>query len=365
MNVPCDNTILEQGDGAYLYFEITGPSKNSVEGGMFTLRSADNATLNNGAYFEPYLRSWSIGYENLINAGTLIPCGDDALIMHGLTYDGAHTFTLVGDASAYGYDPQTVFVNSQIVTISNEAWLFGAVPPDISSNAGPLEGTDPTGNATPCFLCSVSALTTIAQSGTSTYSVDGSVFGLSPSGGINTVQWLQVLFGEFDSDCVPGTTLCIFYYPSDPTASYGGPQYYPDNSIAQSNLGPTGYGPYETYNSIDLSPSGIGQPLRRPAGTFGEPLPPSLCQADSHGYCSINTYSAYSGQYECHAPYLPHGFYSQYRGTRFVYAIYRDPKFAEVATLATSYNGACPARVTSSTWTPGNPSVQYGDAALP
>ncbi|HTU69336.1 MAG TPA: hypothetical protein VMF11_03360 [Candidatus Baltobacteraceae bacterium] len=271
VNIPCYSTSLQPGEDGLAYFEVTGVNGASeVEGGVFT---PDGSTL------DPYLRSSTYGgngYESLINASNREYCGENVFIAHGLTQSGAFTYTMIGDASQY--DPQSVWVNETAITPSDPSWLFGPAP--TVGISGP--GTDPLGNQTPCEQCSVSQVTALGQTGpdggpVATPDPDGSYFGVSANGiGNNDINWLQVAFGNWASNCVSGTSLCTLDTSNDPGLYYGGAQNYPSSLYAQSNYGPTGYGPYETYDGIALpvgwNSDGITQ--RAASGGFA-PLPPA------------------------------------------------------------------------------------------
>ncbi len=105
------------------------------------------------------------------------------------------------------------------------------------------------------MTCSTTQETTIGQANQYTYNIDGSYFGkdfaANPSN--NMVNWMQVAFGEWESDCMPGTSLCTFDYSSDPTAYYQGEENYPNTQVSESNLNVPTYGPYESYDGIDLT----------------------------------------------------------------------------------------------------------------
>ncbi|TAM77049.1 hypothetical protein EPN44_03915 [bacterium] len=195
-------------------------------------------------------------------------CGQELMIVSGATTGTQVLFTEVGQLPSY-YNPQTAWVNSEIIYLDNAAWLFTSAPSDVS---GP--GADPAGIYTPCSRCSIAKVDTIAQNGVSTYAIDGSYFGVNAADQ-NTILWNQVAFGEWGSDCYNGTSLCTFYAPGNPTVYYGGPQYYPNSYIAQANLAPTGYGPYESYDGLSVNGTRGDSIARMPQGALTEPLPPT------------------------------------------------------------------------------------------
>jgi hypothetical protein len=270
VNIPCYSASLASGENGLAYFEVTGVNQSSeVEGGVFT---------PDGSTFDPYLRSSSYatngGYESLINATNREACGENIFIVHGIEQSGAFTYTMIGDGSSY--NPESVWVNESDVTPANPSWLFGPGPSGIT---GP--GTDALGNPSPCMQCSISQVTALSQTDSSgnpvvTPNLDGSYFGVNANGtGSNDVNWLQVAFGNWGSDCVAGTTLCTLYTSNDPLLYYGGAQNYPNSLYAQTNYGLTGYGPYETYDGIALPVGSSSDISQRPAaGGFVTPPPP-------------------------------------------------------------------------------------------
>jgi hypothetical protein len=356
LKIPCGTTTLNQGDNGYVYFEITGPSNSAhVEGGMFT---------PDGTTFDPYLRSDAYsqnnGYETLTNGQARYSCDEQMAIWHGITYTvPGYTFTEIGDASAY--DPYTVWVNQQIVSLTSAAWLFGALPPSIASAQ---QGQDNAGAKSPCLSCSISQVTAIAQSNTSGWTADGSEFGIDASGN-NAVQWLQVGFGNWDSNCAPGTTLCTFLVSADPLQYYGGPQYYPDSNVSGSNMGATGYGPYESVDGIQAY-GGLSH-TRSADIAINEPLPPPPCTVDSHGYCSTGGNSQVVTTIECLISQNPPKHARMPTEIQSTYTIYFGKDFKEHATKTTTYRLAtCPVPSNPvTTWSPAEPRLQYNDSSLP
>lgn len=355
LNIPCGYTSLQSGESGNTYFELTGPGGSEVEGGLFT---------DDGQELQPYLRSTAVttnnGYETLTGGTYRYSCDEQMMIVHGVTQNDGNTFTEIGDASAY--NPQSVWVNETQVTLVDPAWLFGPLPADVW---GQMQGTDNAGNPAPCPGCSISEVTTIAQN-TSTYNDDGSYFGVDTSTATNEIQWIQVAFGNWGSDCESGTTLCTFLTSSDPTRYYGGPQNYPDDVISQSNFGVTGYGPYETTDGIWLLNEGSSSSLRRAAIALDEPLPPPPCTLDSYAMCSLNTrtygqatcdiwtYNVHTGTYYWKAMYPP---------LHWVYATYRSSTMLGLATKTASYEQyGCQS---SDSWSPSEPRVAYNDPNLP
>lgn len=205
---------------------------------------------------------------------------------------------------------------------------------------------------------------TIAQQ-VQDYSDDGSYFGVDAADR-NTISWDQLAFGDWASNCYNGTTLCTFNVSADPTLYYLGVQFYPNYPIAQSDVTPTGYGPYQSYDGISLNGSRGQSMARKPLGAFTEPLPPMPCTADANGNCAIVQSSA---------PYTLcdtgqtgiHGQPVFVKGSKATYSIYRNGSpvhYLETAVRTTTVPPAAPCTFTTR-WSPGEPRVQYNDANLP
>jgi hypothetical protein len=263
--VPCGTSSFFRGDAGHLYFEITGNLGSEVEGGVEYYN--DNSVA-------PYVRSTIAGgngYLTMTNQVARYACGQNLDIMHGITYDGLMVATEVGQLPS-NFDPATSWINFGLFSPSNAAWLFADAPRDMQT-----PGFDSAGVSTPCTACSTSEVTAIAQNGLPPgvgYSPDGSYFGVSSSQA-NEIHWMQTAFGEFNSTCVLATAFtdgCGFI-SADSSLYYAGAQYYPDNILAESNMNPLGFGPYETYEGISASQSDAAG-IRRAGGAFDEPQPP-------------------------------------------------------------------------------------------
>jgi hypothetical protein len=263
VEVPPGDNYFVPGDAGHLYFEVRGTSGSLTEGGFEVYSDASIA---------PYLRSTAHsgnnGYVDLTNGTARFIAGEQLAIFHGVTMDGAYIYTNSGSVPN-NIDPRTAWITSQHIQLANSGWLFMPAPGDVHG-----AGVDPAGANGPCMGCSVSKVTSIAQNNVSTYSFDGSYFGVDNYGN-NTIMWNQVAFGNWGTNCEPGTSLCTFYSASNPYVYYGGPQYYPDSNTSQASLAPSGYGPYETYDGVDVNSADYYSSVTRtPLGTFSEPLPP-------------------------------------------------------------------------------------------
>ena len=247
--------------------------------------------------------------------------------------------------------------------LTNLGWLFYSVPSGFIDHSG----YDPAGIYTPCTGCSVSKVSSLAQSYTSTWTADGSYFG-DDQLGHNTINWMQVMFGNEKSNCYQGSNLCTFEHSANPFVYWdGSTEYYPDSELSQVNYLSTGYGPYETYDGLN---PGANAP-RFPAGGFTAPLPPTpppppTCNIDAYGYCAVLFRSASSGTLTCYILNRPHNFAS----TRtYIFKIFDAITLIGIFTHTVNYydaspDGACPS-VSDDSWDYGEPSLLLGDPNLP
>jgi hypothetical protein len=356
VNVPCGYSSFATNsagyvDAGYLYMELQGSSGSLTEGGL---------QYNSDASIAPYLRTPG-GFVTMNNNSVRYTCGENLGIVFGATQSGLYTYTAVGQVPAT-CSPQTAFCNGNAFTFQGQSWLFEQAAGDING-----AGTDPVGDYTPCTNCSVSRVTSIAQNDVGTYDIDGSYFGVNLSSGQNMINWMQVAFGEWESNCVPGTTLCTFDYSTWPLNYYGGPQYYPDSNYSGSDVsGLLGYGPYESYDGINLSSTGDG--YTRTAGSqFAEPLPPEACTPDSQNYCAAaQSYVTYTYQ-SCNS----NGVVVQAMTSKTTpYDVLTSGRIFAGATSQTQHYTVspllrCQSLLASTSWSPWEPKTEYSDPNLP
>ncbi len=271
LNSACGNFWFAPGDQGYLYWEVQGRYGSLSEAGL---------QYNNDQNIQPYV-SIQGTRQQMNNAAAKYTCGQDLGVFAGATYDGRYIFSATGGVPC---QPEVAFCQGNIFTFNNEAWVFANAPGDITG-----AGTDNVGTPTPCLNCSISRVTAIAQPFT-TYSEDGSYFGITGARE-NTIHFMQVAFGEWESDCVPGTNLCTGVYSVHPTLYYGGPQYYPNNYDSQSTVqGIPGYGPWESYDGIDLTCC-TTKGVRPAVAAFDETLPTYSWRTQTYrdpGYYGVN-----------------------------------------------------------------------------
>jgi hypothetical protein len=359
--VACNTTSFAAGDVGYLYMEIVGSggagSGTASEGGF---------QYNSDSSVQGYVRtSYTIngksGYQQMIysNPGYHFGCGQNLTITHGISAAANNNiYTMVGQLPS-DIDPATQYVNmnSEFFYPDNYIWLWTPPGQDMT---GPSSGYDAAGNPTPCSGCSVSKVTSIAQS--NGFHPDGSSFG-DLFGNTNAISWFEVIFGQYATSCLDqeGATCQIVSSP-DPAVYYAGTEAFPSSAISQSNYGITPWGPYESTDGIFVG----GGNQRSASHSFAEPLPPMPCSPDSDGECAITTTtSTYS---TCDTGFKgPHGNDILIDGSKTRYAIYRNAspvKVLETTLRTISYPSHAPC-TPSTTWAPGEPRIQYNDPNLP
>jgi hypothetical protein len=332
-----------------------GPLSVSYEGGL---------QYNSDSSIQPYAAESDIGRLQLVNFNEHYACGEDLVLTAGVTYDGAFTFTEEGVVPS-SCQPEAFWCSEQEFTPDNAAYLFFSAP----TSFGQYPGMDSAGFPTPCGAyqgstgCSVSRITAIAQPNENNkvgYLLDGSKFGV---GSIASIDWLEVSYGDWASDCYPGTTLCTFFFPGDPSVNYGGPEYYPDSTRSQSFvLGIPGYGPYETYDDINMTASTSSEH----PGAFTEPLPPIPCTLDGMNYCANISYENRLTE-ECTPDRKQPGEYPfefiywyQIFSSHIIVGIFSDTQIWSL-----NRSTCAPSQELSDTWSPSEPKVKYNDPNLP
>jgi hypothetical protein len=287
VQVPCGYTNFASGDQGNLYFELTG------SGGASASVSEGGLQYNNDQSIQPYVTASTSTYPTMSGGPYKFNCSNGVMIItHGATYctgcspAGEYIYTSVGLLPS-NIQPETQWVNmnSQFFYPDDQEWYWLKAPSDISG-----AGTDAAGNPTPCTGCTITKLTTIAQSSNninnsiinpcygSGYACDGSYFGTD--GLSNYINWMEVGFGQYATTCngLGGySNPCEIEASNNPNVYFGGPEYFPDSVISESSMNPAGYGPYETYDGIytGTQPESLGgYKTRRAGGSFNEPTPP-------------------------------------------------------------------------------------------
>lgn len=231
------------GDAGHMYMELRGAYNSLSEGGLFVANNDDH-NIN------PYVRVQTYpggGYAQMNNYAARYDCQYLLGIVSGATFDGRYVYTAVGQVPS-SCNPQQKFCDGNAFTFVKQAWLFANAPADIIGS-----GIDAAGVRTPCTPCSISRVTTVAQSNVNTYSENGGVFGADSLGRV-FIHYMQTAYGEWESNCTPGTSLCTFVFSMTPSKYYGGYQYYPNTIDAVSTVNgaaPT-TSPWESYDGISL-----------------------------------------------------------------------------------------------------------------
>lgn len=280
VQVSCGYSNFASGDQGNLYFELHG----SGNGGSL---SEGGLQYNSDNSIQPYVNATSAHYPTMSGGPYEYNCNSGPMtIIQGATYctgcnpQGEYILTSVGLLPP-NINPQTQWINmnSQFFVPNDGMWYWLQAPSDISG-----AGTDAAGNPTTCMGCSITKLTTIAQSSTNInnsnnncvgYACDGSYFGTD--GIADYIHWMEVGFGQYASSC-NGTSseTCQIEASTNPLTYYGGSQFFPNTYVANSNFNPNdGYGPYESYDGIAVgTSSGSESRIRLAGGSFQEPLPP-------------------------------------------------------------------------------------------
>lgn len=310
--VPCNTSNLLPYEKGNTYFEIRGSQGSLTEGGL---------QYNSDTSIQPYHRSPQ-GYDNglFYNATQHYTCNDKAIgIMSGITPDGTYSFTGVGLPSS---QPDGTYLSPN-ATWTHSAWHYFNRQSDMIGF-----GSDPSMMPTPCVNCSISRVSSLAQSGGDHFP-DPGYFGIDTIPGTTNrslaIHWHQVTMGQLYRPCDESqatTTTCSLRFNTDYTTWFGGYQFYPDYNVAQSK-DPSGgiSSPYETYEGLD--PRNSTPPAAIPAGPFTDPAPPT--QSSNVDACTTEmslanqTVLFYPGDYDDNSNQVPPGVleYEHFR--------YRDP----------------------------------------
>ena len=361
--MPYDVANARYNDNGFAYFEIQAPSSppqfygTTTEGGFEYYNDQSIAPYARSS--APEYRFTNAGYVNITGGQNRYNAGDLLFLTHGLTADKKYVYVCAGK-SPPGLNPHQAWVSSQIFQPQNAGWFFLDASPDMS---GAPTSVNAASQNSPCIGCSVSKVVSIAQRNTSTWQVDGSFFGVV--GNTSAIMWQQVAFGVYLANCTKGTSLCTFQASANPARYYGGAQYYPYQGVAQTHPYPSGYGPYQSFDSINLSGQSGFDSARTPAGAFDDPLPP-VCTPDSYGYCVAMTIGAplqlqnvvcMAGGYTA-AMDMWTGQQSWYiQGPGQVLMYYSE--------TGVDPNGAAPNCGDPPYWDPAEPSAAFGDPNLP
>lgn len=249
LHLYCGHTQLASTSGGYMYMELQGngvglPAKSLSEGGLFVPAPGNDHSIN------PYV-SVPGNNQQMVNGTARYDCNYDLGFESGATQDGRYIFTASGQLPS-SCTPQAAFCSGNQFRYDKQAWLFANAPSDITGLS-----SDAAGVTTPCINCSISRVTGVAQGNNiDFYTANGDRFGADPNGGV-WIHYMQTAFGEWESNCTPGTNLCTFDYSLIPTKYYGGYQYYPGTFNAASLINPSlaaTYGPWESWDGINVTP---------------------------------------------------------------------------------------------------------------
>lgn len=373
VNVTCGTSQFAYGDTGYLYMEIVGSggenSGSAIEGGFqynsdSSIQAYQRATYIANGVSPPYYQQMNYSSPNY-----KFGCGQTLTIIHGIAIaNGNYIYTMVGQLPGnINIQSQYVNMNSQFFYPNNYVWIWTNPGPDMNGS-----GPDNAGYKTPCQYCSVSKVTSIAQNGG--YNQDGSYFGTN--GSQNFVNWYEVIFGEYTSTCNGQTGgTCQIASSPDPSVYFAGTQAFPYDSTAQTDMGPTGWGPYESSDGIAVGGSQYSGVVRKASVSFTEPQAPAPCTLDSAGYCAFATNVVAYGSCSYREPNPDYGDPGQPKfltitenGSQTTYAIFHNQtpvKQMELTTYTDRYTSSGGSCVESGSWSPNDPAVAYGDSQLP
>jgi hypothetical protein len=341
VNLECNTTLMvsPQVEAGYAYWELRNNQGGLYEGEIFT-----SYGLPNDNSINPYA-SASVGV-GLQNGNVRFSCGQDIAIMAGVINpapgNNAMFFETIGVIP--NWNPSSVWMEDETVTIPNAAWLFTTLPNTTQT------GNDSAGVPTPCTGCSISHVTSIAQHGDNW---DGSFFGVDGYG-VPSVHWEETVEGEWLVGCTH-TSICNMEYTPNGSYWYAGQDVYASSTAAVSQFSPTGY----VFESFDGVVATNGSGVTGVASNYRDPAPPT-CGLDSYGYCIAQQSGSYStGNFDCMT-----GRYYEFEtlntGTK--YYLITNAEGTLMSFAATYDTALC---TNPLAWNPGEPRVVTGDPNLP
>lgn len=284
VNIACNSSQMYSGDSGYVYFEVTanGQAKTLIEGGLSYL--TDHFSSGNPQYtgIAPYYRStFNSQYTNMNNNGFHYDCGLDMVIAHGVV-NGASpgtkplTYTFTAQDPP-GFSPYSFWAGALYHDWINPVWGFFNAPSSMN-----VPGTDAAHVPTPCTICSIATVTSIAQNGGD--ADHGSWFGETYNG--QAIHWMQVSMGEWLQGCQPGALYCKLAWSRNRNVYYGGEEIWNGLGTAVHFSGPLNltYGPWETTDGLAEHSSPFFNNGIHPASAFSNIVPPD-CATDAYGYC--------------------------------------------------------------------------------
>ncbi|HTD35007.1 MAG TPA: hypothetical protein VK665_15185, partial [Candidatus Elarobacter sp.] len=252
------------------------------------------------------------------------------------------------------YDPSDAFLDTETVTEQNPAWVFASAYGDFNH-----PGTDGAGVPTPCTVCSVSKVTSIAQNEGDT--TDYSYFGVTDNGyGKDGVHWNELTYGNWQAGC--NNSLCTLAYSTDSSRWYVGPDAYPDFGAASADFNPNG-AVYESFDGVIADFGDDEESVRRqPLGSFVDAAPPR-CASDAYGYCIAYYSGSTITEGDCTMNDETQD--RTYETTGSESWLIQTPT-SVLKSVSHGFQDDGSGNCTSyEYWSPEEPSVQYGDPNLP
>ncbi|MBV8151131.1 MAG: hypothetical protein JO101_00715 [Candidatus Eremiobacteraeota bacterium] len=259
VTLACSTTQITPQETGDFYDEIRGGSGSLAEGGL---------QYNSDTNIQPYHRTKGT-YDSgtYVVGGVRYQCGTPMGIFSGVLPDGSEAYTAVGIPTE---SPSTNYISPNNVTWTNSTWGFWPQPGDYASTPG----NDGNGFHTPCTACSISMVTSIAQSIENL--ADGSFLGIDFNSNTLNVHREQNEMGQIVEPCdqAGSSATCTIMFNTNSSTWFGGYQYYPNSTVVLQNA-TSGY-PYEVYQGINLAGAGVFSS----AGAFTDPAPPSTIEHD-------------------------------------------------------------------------------------
>lgn len=366
VNLTCGTTGglimgVDGGDKGFLYFEVAHGTGSLLEAGLQW--NSDSPDPNTGAGgLQPYMRRTPGSNPAFTNGTYKYSCGQTIVMADGPVYNENLMYTFIANVS--NYDPQSYWFGSKNIQFPNPTWEFYTPNSDMKGS-----GTDDAGALSPCMTCSIARVTSIGQTEEIN---DGSYFGVTDSG-TSAIEWQQVGFGNWLNGCEQGASFCYLAYSTNYQVyfdSSAGIQTYSGNGGNNSSNvsisdGPnaTGYGPWETQDSIALPLDAFSNSARKAASAFPAARPPT-CTRDSKGYCVALVVGSFTWDQAagCYA-----GGYgattTAWVGTQWTYILTANGTGTLVPySESRGVDDDCTA---FDIWGPGEPKVVYNDPNLP
>jgi hypothetical protein len=352
---PCDISLASSNDSGNMYFNAySGSSSGSIVDGGLSQGSFPNSSQTVNAFVN--IAGSGFLFSGWTNESQTWSCGTHLGMMFGTISTGTAMMLMVGVPS---FDPTQFQLPPATATWFRAAWNFFPIPSALQSGASSGSWN---GIPTPCTTCYVARMFTIAEPG----SPDGSCYG--DCNNTPTGRWDQTVGGNLTSNCSQTSqqATCTIEYQSngnwlggewDTNSQTGQGGVIFSEANQQSGL----EGLNDNYRGSTASTASIGQ--------FVTPLPvapAAACTPDSANLCDELMSSSVISQ--CDTGLLNiHGAPILLSNTRNVFDIFQLQNSLELLEAATETitHGGTNCATLSTSWSPNEPAVNYGDPNLP